>query len=272
LMPKSDAPLEAIFHELEAHPEVKHLLIEGHTNNNGSASFNYRLGRLRAESVMIWLEKRGIDRNRLIAKGYGFDVPLLPHDHPDATHMNRRVVFLVLRPEGDSGPAPAQTVFPKFSLDSETAATGPVRILEFEGMDFPPEKNAPPVETKDEPVSAPAPSSDAPAPAGEPGSAQEGVGSEDLGEVIEPEGSIDDEPEGSIEEVDSPVEEDAAAPEEPEPEVLGIEEDTGRGSLFGRRNRDEAEASDVEEEPSVEEEVSAEEASPAEPEAAPTPE
>jgi len=259
LMPKSDAPLEAIFHELEAHQEVRHLLIEGHTNSNGSASFNYRLGRLRAESVLVWLEKRGVDRNRLIAKGYGFDVPLLPHDHPDATEMNRRVVFLVLRPEGDPGPEPAQTVFPQFSLESEKAATGPIRILEFEGMDFPPEKGAPPREpSASSAVEAPASGSViAPAEESLPGVSIETVPVEVPEEPAVPVEAPDEEAAGPSEEAMQPAEEAS-----PEPDDLGdLEEDTGRASLFGRRNR----SSDESSAPAEEADPPAEEPKPEEP-------
>jgi predicted outer membrane repeat protein len=95
----AQAVLEAIYDELIDHPEVVHLLIEGHTNNTGSASYNYGLADRRAKAVVSWLAKRGVDRNRLIHKGYGFDRPLLPHDHPDAKEVNRRVVFTVMKVE-----------------------------------------------------------------------------------------------------------------------------------------------------------------------------
>ena len=109
--------LEAVYLELKDHPEVVYLLVEGHTNDNGSARYNYKLANRRAEAVSNWLEKRGIDAHRLIYKGYGFDRPLLPHDHPDAKEVNRRVVFTVMKPEGmkvaPSAPAPTPEPEPK---------------------------------------------------------------------------------------------------------------------------------------------------------------
>ena len=105
--------LQAVYQELVDHPEVVHLLIEGHTNDNGSARYNYELAENRARTVAQWLEGRGIDRNLLIYKGYGFDRPLLPHSHPDAKTVNRRVVFTVMRPEG-------------MTVSSEVRSTAPV--------------------------------------------------------------------------------------------------------------------------------------------------
>jgi len=95
----AQAVLEAIYNELEDHPEVIHLLVEGHTNDTGSSRYNYALADQRAQAVVVWLVNRGVDRNRLIHKGYGFDRPLLPHGHPDAQEVNRRVVFTVMSVE-----------------------------------------------------------------------------------------------------------------------------------------------------------------------------
>ena len=47
--------------------------------------------------MVDWLVERGIDSDRLVSKGYGFDRPLLPHPDPQSTVINRRVEFTVLR-------------------------------------------------------------------------------------------------------------------------------------------------------------------------------
>ncbi|MED5372031.1 MAG: MopE-related protein [Myxococcota bacterium] len=81
------------------------VLIEGHTNNNGSAEYNYRLSEDRARAVMRYLIDAGVPREQLAAQGYGFDVPLVPHDDPMAQAINRRVEFtLVERSEEDEPP------------------------------------------------------------------------------------------------------------------------------------------------------------------------
>ena len=99
ILPGAIPVLNAVYQEIVDHPEVMNLLIEGHTNNNGSARYNYDLAERRARAVAEWLVDKGVDRNLLIHKGYGFDRPLLPHSHPDAKTVNRRVVFTVMRPE-----------------------------------------------------------------------------------------------------------------------------------------------------------------------------
>ena len=93
--------LEAVIAVLAAHPEVDHLLIEGHTNDHGSDAYNLALGQERAERVAAWLVAQGVDETRLIPKGYGYRRPLVPHTHPDARRINRRVEFTVLRPDED---------------------------------------------------------------------------------------------------------------------------------------------------------------------------
>ena len=97
LLPQSEPALEAVYQVMVAHPEVEHLLVEGHTNDNGSREYNLELSDNRAAAVVDWLVERGIDSDRLVSKGYGFDRPLLPHPDPQSTVINRRVEFTVLR-------------------------------------------------------------------------------------------------------------------------------------------------------------------------------
>ncbi len=110
----SSAVLSAVADILHEHPEVEHLLIEGHTNDNGPRGYNARLSQRRAESVMDWLSSAGIDEYRLIAKGYGFDRPLLPHEDPLSDRANRRVEFTVLRSdeEPEDSRVPEQAELP----------------------------------------------------------------------------------------------------------------------------------------------------------------
>lgn len=69
--------------------------ILGHTDSSGSAEYNQRLSKLRAEEVKRFLiADCGIDPDRLIAVGVGMDMPLLPDD-PRADE-NRRVEFQVM--------------------------------------------------------------------------------------------------------------------------------------------------------------------------------
>ncbi len=97
LMARSDAVLEAVRDVLAENPHIDHLLVQGHTNANGGKAYNQRLSEQRAAAVVTWLVDHGIDPDKLVSKGYGFDRPLVPHDAEDAVIINRRVEFLVLR-------------------------------------------------------------------------------------------------------------------------------------------------------------------------------
>ena len=76
-------------HALEA-PELatKHFVVEGHTNSIGGRDYNLDLSQRRAQTVVDYLVKLGVDASRLQAKGYGFDNPRL--SDPKAAG-NRRV-------------------------------------------------------------------------------------------------------------------------------------------------------------------------------------
>jgi predicted outer membrane repeat protein len=106
LMRASEPVLEAVLVVLQNHTEIEHLLVEGHTNSRASRAYNRRLSQARAEAVCAWLELRGIDGARLIAKGFGEDRPLVKDSHSDAMVINRRVEFTVLRSD-EAGEAEA---------------------------------------------------------------------------------------------------------------------------------------------------------------------
>jgi predicted outer membrane repeat protein len=96
ILPVSFEVLEAVAAIILDHPELDGVLVEGHTNNNGAAELNYELSEDRAAAVVEWMREQGVSRHRLFSKGYGFDVPLVDHDSPDAERINRRVEFTVL--------------------------------------------------------------------------------------------------------------------------------------------------------------------------------
>lgn len=97
LLKRSDEVLEAVAAVLAEESQIDHLLVEGHTNDHGPADYNQRLSEARANAVVDWLVAHGVGSDRLLAKGYGFQRPLVPHGTLDADKINRRVEFLVLR-------------------------------------------------------------------------------------------------------------------------------------------------------------------------------
>lgn len=70
--------------------------VKGHTDNVGSEDFNMNLSRERAEAVVQYLVKKGVDRNKLTYSYYGMSRPLTTNDTEEGRAMNRRVEFTIL--------------------------------------------------------------------------------------------------------------------------------------------------------------------------------
>ena len=68
----------------------------GYTDDVGSDAANLALSQKRAAAVRRWLIGKGIDANRLVAKGYGESAPLVANDNPENRARNRRIGFTVL--------------------------------------------------------------------------------------------------------------------------------------------------------------------------------
>lgn len=79
----------------------RQVLIEGHTDSIGSASFNQQLSENRADNVAIALENSGVGRTRITARGYGERYPVAPNtyesgvDNPAGRAKNRRVEVVI---------------------------------------------------------------------------------------------------------------------------------------------------------------------------------
>lgn len=71
------------------------VLVEGHTDNQGSADFNQKLSEKRAGNVMDFLVSQGIDSARLSAAGYGFQKPIADNATKEGRQKNRRVDLVV---------------------------------------------------------------------------------------------------------------------------------------------------------------------------------
>jgi OmpA-OmpF porin, OOP family len=92
---ESQDVMQAVLKVLKDHAEVKHLRIEGHTDNKGDAKNNKKLSADRAAAVLKWFTKNGIDASRLTSAGFGPDKPIAPNTTEDGRKHNRRVEFHV---------------------------------------------------------------------------------------------------------------------------------------------------------------------------------
>jgi outer membrane protein OmpA-like peptidoglycan-associated protein len=89
LLPESEPELKAIIVFLQQNPALS-VEIGGHTDNTGTPAFNLSLSAKRAQSVVEYLLKNGIQSGRLNSRGYGLDVPVAPNDTEDGRSKNRR--------------------------------------------------------------------------------------------------------------------------------------------------------------------------------------
>jgi outer membrane protein OmpA-like peptidoglycan-associated protein len=88
--------LDKLIHFLKDNSATR-LEIQGHTDNVGSLGLNNRLSQARANSVVEYLTKNGIDFSRLIAKGYGPSLPVAENTTAEGRAKNRRVVMKVIK-------------------------------------------------------------------------------------------------------------------------------------------------------------------------------
>lgn len=73
--------------------------IEGHTDNRGNADNNRELSKRRAEAVKKYLVDKGIAADRLETVGWGPDRPIADNKKTAGRKANRRVEFMIIRPE-----------------------------------------------------------------------------------------------------------------------------------------------------------------------------
>lgn len=71
------------------------IIVEGHTDDRGSASFNQRLSEQRAQSVAAYLKGAGISGDSLSAVGFGESRPAVANDTAANQAKNRRIEFSV---------------------------------------------------------------------------------------------------------------------------------------------------------------------------------
>ncbi|HET9475072.1 MAG TPA: OmpA family protein [Steroidobacteraceae bacterium] len=65
--------------------------VEGHTDSDGSDSYNQQLSLERAQSVGTYLQSQGVNGQRIVAFGAGEARPIASNTTPDGKQQNRRV-------------------------------------------------------------------------------------------------------------------------------------------------------------------------------------
>ncbi len=97
LKAESVAEVENIRELLEHDPQLR-VQINGHTDNVGNAAANKTLSLKRASSVINYLVQHGIAANRLTAKGYGSERPIVSNDDEvGGREINRRTEIEIIK-------------------------------------------------------------------------------------------------------------------------------------------------------------------------------
>ena len=67
------------------------VIIEGHTDNTGTPSYNQLLSERRAKAVLDFLVANGIEKERLVSVGKGESSPIVSNNTKAGRYQNRRV-------------------------------------------------------------------------------------------------------------------------------------------------------------------------------------
>jgi len=95
LQPESYTVLDELVAYLTRKDDEK-IELGGHTDNVGSAASNLKLSLDRANTVRAYLLTKGIDPDRVTAKGYGMTQPIADNKTEDGRAINRRTEVKIL--------------------------------------------------------------------------------------------------------------------------------------------------------------------------------
>lgn len=95
LQPESQIELDKIVQLMQDNPGLK-IQIEGHTDNVGTTADNQKLSQNRAKSVVTYLNSKGVQLEKLIAKGFGASKPVADNKTDEGKAQNRRTELKVI--------------------------------------------------------------------------------------------------------------------------------------------------------------------------------
>lgn len=115
--------LQTVADVLKENPQITKLRIEGHTDDSGTSELNHTLSQARADAVIEWLAKNGVDKSRLDGKGFGEDRPIVKNDTAANKELNRRVEFKLWELDGKATDAQKADGATPTATTTTTAAT-----------------------------------------------------------------------------------------------------------------------------------------------------
>jgi OmpA-OmpF porin, OOP family len=95
LKPGGMQQLTRVAEFLRQNPD-RNVLVEGHTDSTAPDSYNLALSQRRANAVEEFLITQGVEPTRIVATGYGEQLPIASNDTAAGRQANRRVELVVL--------------------------------------------------------------------------------------------------------------------------------------------------------------------------------
>lgn len=95
LLPSAKVKLNEVANALIKEDPLSKIVVEGHTDSQGSADYNQELSQRRASNVRDYLVERGIASDRITAQGFGFTRSIAANDSEEGRANNRRVEIVV---------------------------------------------------------------------------------------------------------------------------------------------------------------------------------
>jgi outer membrane protein OmpA-like peptidoglycan-associated protein len=94
LKPGAERAIDKLTSFLSENPERK-VQVEGFTDAQGPDDYNRQLSQRRADAVATAIMQRGIQAERVRARGYGEEFPVASNDSPASRQRNRRVEVVI---------------------------------------------------------------------------------------------------------------------------------------------------------------------------------
>jgi outer membrane protein OmpA-like peptidoglycan-associated protein len=98
--PDSMKVVQAVAQVLKEHANIQGIEVGGHASTEGQEKTNLTLTQQRVDSVLGELVKLGVEKNRLVAQGYGEYCPVDTGTTEASLEKNRRVEFKILYQDG----------------------------------------------------------------------------------------------------------------------------------------------------------------------------
>ena len=95
LLPTAQVKLESVAEALTQQDPDSRMVVEGHTDSQGSTTYNQGLSERRAQSVRDYLVSHGVAADRVTSQGFGSSHSVVSNNSAEGRANNRRVEIVV---------------------------------------------------------------------------------------------------------------------------------------------------------------------------------